>query len=67
MGHKKLDTTQHYLRAMTVQMATQEQEWISKAVQLGTPTTLREIMELIEAGFTKATEADGFQIFRKPK
>jgi integrase len=67
MGHKKLDTTQHYLRAMTAQMSTQEQEWISKAVQLGTPATLKEIMELIEAGFRKETEADGYQIFRKPK
>jgi integrase len=67
MGHKRLDTTQHYLRAMTAQMATQEPEYITKAVQLGTPTTLEEIMELVEAGFRKETEADGYQIFRKPK
>jgi integrase len=66
MGHKKLDTTQHYLSAMTAQQAT-EQEYISKAVQLGTPNTIKEIMELIEAGFKKETEADGYQIFRKPK
>jgi integrase len=65
MGHKKLDTTQYYLRAMTPQQT--ETEWISKAVQLGTPNTIKEIMELIEAGFRKETEADGFQIFRKPK
>ncbi len=48
-------------------MATQEQEWISKAVQLGMPTTLKEIMELVEAGFRKETEADGYQIFRRHK
>ncbi len=66
MGHKKLETTQHYLRAMTVQQLT-ETEYISKAVQLGTPTTIKEIMELIDAGFRKETEADGYQIFRKPK
>jgi integrase len=66
MGHKKLDTTQHYLSAMTAQQAT-EQEYISKAVQLGTPNTIKEIMELIEAGFKKETEADGYQIFKKPK
>ena len=67
MGHKKLDTTQHYLRAMTAAMATAPTEWISKAVKLGTPTTIKEITELIEAGFRKETEADGYQIFRKPK
>jgi integrase len=67
MGHKKLDTTQHYLRAMTLQMATGEQEYISKAVQLGQPDTIKTIMELVDAGFRKETEADGYQIFRKPK
>jgi integrase len=66
MGHKKLSTTQHYLRAMTPQQAT-EQEYTSVAVKLGTPNTLKEIMELIEAGFKKETEADGYQIFRKSK
>jgi len=66
MGHKKLSTTQHYLSAMT-QQPFYEQEWISKAVQLGTPSTIKEISELADAGFTKFTEADGYQIFRKPK
>jgi integrase len=66
MGHKKLDTTQQYLRAMT-QQPIFEQEYISKAVQLGTPNTIKEIMELIETGFKKETEADGYQIFKKPK
>jgi integrase len=65
MGHKKLDTTQHYLSAMTVQQT--ETEWTSVAVQLGQPDTIKKIMELIDAGFTKETEADGYQIFRKPK
>jgi integrase len=65
MGHKKLDTTQHYLSAMTPQQI--ESEWISKAVQLGTPDTIKEIMGLLDAGFRKETEADGYQIFRKPK
>jgi hypothetical protein len=36
-------------------------------VQLGTPTTLKEICELAEAGFTKFTEIEGYQIFKKPK
>jgi integrase len=68
MGHKKLDTTQHYLRAMTTQLSQNlDQEYITKAVQLGTQNTIKEIMELIEAGFRKETEADGYQIYRKPK
>ena len=67
MGHKKLDTTQHYLRAMTLQIATGEQEYMTKAIQLGTPNTIKEIIELIENGFKKETEADGYQIFKKPK
>jgi hypothetical protein len=54
------------IEEMTAQQAT-EQEYISKAVQLGTPNTIKEIAELAEAGFTKFTEADGYQIFRKPK
>jgi integrase len=68
MGHKKLDTTQHYLRAMTAQLSQkQDGEYITKAVKLGTLTTIKQIMELVEAGFKKETEADGYQIFKKPK
>ena len=61
MGHKKLDTTQHYLSAMTHQPIF-EQEWISK-----TARTPEEATALIEAGFTKADEFDGIHIYRKPK
>ncbi|MCL5876566.1 MAG: hypothetical protein M1540_01985 [Candidatus Bathyarchaeota archaeon] len=42
-------------------------EYISRTVQLGTPTTLKEICELAEAGFTKFTEIEGYQIFKKLK
>jgi hypothetical protein len=64
LRHKKLDTTMHYIRG--IPRAT-EGKFISKAVKLGTPTTITEIMELIDNGFKKETEADGYQIFRKPK
>jgi integrase len=66
MGHKKLDTTQHYLSAMTAQQAT-ETDFTTKAVKLGTPTTIPEAIELSDAGFTKFTEIDRYQLFRKPK
>jgi hypothetical protein len=66
MGHKRLSTTQHYLQGMTVQML-QDPEFTMRAVQLGTQNTIKEIMELAEAGFTKFDEADGFKFYRKPK
>ena len=66
LGHKKLDTTQHYLRAMTI-MQSQDPEYTIKTVQLGTPMTVKEITDLAEAGFTKFDEADGFKFYRKPK
>jgi integrase len=64
LRHKKLETTMHYIRGITLGG---EEEYISKAVKLGTPNTIKEIMELIDIGFRKETEADGCQIFRKPK
>ena len=54
----------HYIRGITLGG---EEEYISKAVKLGTQNTIKEIMELIDTGFRKETEADGYQIFRKPK
>ena len=39
----------------------------SRTVQLGTLTTLKEICELADAGFSKFTEIEGYQIFKKPK
>ncbi len=66
MGHKQLTTTQHYLSRMTVQLAKQE-DYIVKAVKTGETDTIEKICELIEQGFKKETEADGYQIFKKPK
>jgi integrase len=63
MRHKQLQQTLHYLRGVTTFSA--KTNTISKAVKLGTPTTITEIMELANNGFTKLTEADGYQIFIK--
>ena len=63
MRHKQLQQTIHYLRGITT--FTAKTDIISKAVKLGTPNTIKEIMELANNGFTKLTEADGYQIFIK--
>jgi len=64
MRHTRLDTTQHYLQAIIIP---EDEEYTTKTVQLGTPTTLKEITELSDNGYQKFTEADGYQIFRKRK
>jgi integrase len=64
LRHKKLETTMHYIRGITIGG---EEEYITKAIQLGTPTTIKEITELSDTGFNKLTEADGYIIFRKRK
>jgi len=63
LGHKRIEHTLIYTHLINFQT----DEYISRTVQLGTPTTLKEICELAEAGFTKFTEIDGYQIFRKTK
>jgi integrase len=64
MRHKRLDTTQHYLQGI---ITTDNDEWTHKTVQLGTPTTIKEIEELADLGYQYYTEADGYKIFRKLK
>jgi integrase len=59
LGHKKLDTTQHYISGMIPQG---EAEYTCK-----TATTIKEATDLIEAGFQYITEMDGVKIFRKRK
>ena len=63
LGHKSLEHTRIYTHLLPFK----EEEYVSKAVALGTPTTLKECIELAESGFTKFTEIDGYQIFRKIK
>jgi integrase len=64
LRHKKLETTMHYIRGITLNG---EEEYTTKAVQLGTPTTIKEITELSDAGYQYYTEADGYKLFRKRK
>ena len=64
MRHRRLSTTQDYLRGMATP---QEDEYTHKTIQLGTPTTIKEIEEAIDTGYKLASEADGYQIFVKLK
>lgn len=59
LGHKKLDTTQHYISGMIPQG---EAEFTCK-----TAKTIEEATALIEAGFQYVTEMEGIKIFRKRK
>jgi hypothetical protein len=61
MGHKKLDTTDHYLRALINQMSI-DPEYDVKAAK-----TLEERMKLVESGYEKKDEIDGIAIYRKRK
>jgi integrase len=63
LGHKRIEHTLIYTHLINFKT----DEYISRTVQLGTPTTLKEICELAESGFTKFTEIDEYQIFKKPK
>ena len=59
LRHKKLETTMHYIRGITVGG---DEEYICK-----TAKTEQEIIKLIEAGFTYVTETDGLKYFKKRK
>jgi integrase len=64
MRHKKLETTLWYIRSITLD---EPEEYKTETVKLGEPDTLKRIVELSNAGYTKFTEADGYQYFRIPK
>jgi len=59
LRHKKLETTMHYLRAITIGG---EEEYTCK-----TATNLKEATQLIENGFEYITEMDDIKLFRKRK
>lgn len=59
LGHKKIETTMLYTQLIAFD---EEEEYTSK-----TATTVKEARELIEHGFTEATEIEGTKIFRKRK
>lgn len=61
MRHKKLERTMHYLRAINLD---EPEEYITVAIQLGTPETQKQIIEHSNAGYEKLTEADGYLYMR---
>ena len=61
MRHKKLETTLGYIRSINLD---EPEEFTSVMVKLGEPDTLKKITELSNAGYSKFTEADGYQCFR---
>lgn len=63
LGHKDIKNTIIYTHLIN----TEDDEYTTTAVQLGTPTTIKEITQLSDDGFEYYTEADGFKLFRKRK
>jgi integrase len=63
LGHRRIEHTLIYTQLINFA----NDQYVSRTVQLGTSTTLKEICEYAESGFTKFIEIDGYQIFRKPK
>ena len=59
LRHKKLETTMHYIRGITIGG---EEEYICK-----TAKTTEEAIPLIEAGFQYVTDIDGTKLFKKRK
>jgi integrase len=59
LGHKKLDTTQHYISGMQLQG---DPEYTCK-----TATNAKEAIELLEAGYQYIQDIDGLKIYRKRK
>jgi len=59
--HKKMETTQHYLRAIVLD-GEEDIEYTSKAVQ-----TKEEAMKLIDANYQYVQTIDGWHIYRKRK
>jgi integrase len=59
LRHKKLETTMHYIRGITIGG---EEEYTCK-----TASTIQEATQLIENGFQYVTEIDGTKLFKKRK
>ena len=59
LRHKRMETTMHYLRAITLEGDVQ--------YDCKTAKTPEEIAKLIELGYTKADEIDGIHFYKKRK
>jgi len=58
LRHKKLETTMHYLRAIT--LTNGDEDYVCKVAK-----TIEEAKQLIENGFQYVTEIDGTKLFKK--
>ena len=61
LRHKKLETTMHYIRGITLTYE-EDIQYISK-----TSANLQQDQELIDAGYSYVTERDGIKLYRKRK
>ena len=59
LRHKKLETTMHYIRAITIEG---EEEYTVK-----TATNIKEATDLLEHGFTYIQDIEGIKLYRKRK
>jgi integrase len=59
LRHKKLETTMHYLRGITLG---EEEDYTVK-----TATNIKEATDLLEHGFTYIQDIDGIKLYRKRK
>jgi len=64
MRHKRLEQTLHYIQSINLD---EPEEYTTRTIQLGTSSTQKEIIELLDAGYTFITDADGYKYFRKRK
>jgi integrase len=62
LGHKSAVMTDRYIHIVETLYNNDAGEWTSKAVK-----TKEEAMQLINEGYTKADEIDGYHIYRKRK
>jgi len=62
LGHRTATMTDRYIHIVETLYNDNSGEWLSKAVK-----TKEEAMQLINEGWTKADEIDGYHIYRKRK
>jgi integrase len=61
LRHKKLETTMHYIRGMILK-TDEDYQYICKCTNIK-----EEVIKLIEDGFQKVDEIDGYKLYRKRK
>jgi integrase len=67
LGHRSAVMTDRYIHIVETLYHDDTDDWTSKVVQTGTPTTIKEIQDLANEGYQHFADADGYKIFRKRK